>query len=46
MNYFRVKFNLNQKIMKKTLTLVSLLGMFAFTACGPSAAELEAKLQH
>ena len=29
--------------MKKLLTLVSVIGMFTFMACGPSAAELEAK---
>lgn len=29
--------------MKKLFTLVSIIGMTAFVACGPSAAELEAK---
>ena len=29
--------------MKKILTLVSVIGMFTFVSCGPSAAEIEAK---
>jgi hypothetical protein len=29
--------------MKKVFTLVAVAGMFTFVACGPSAAELEAK---
>lgn len=29
--------------MKKLFTLVAVAGMFTFVACGPSAAELEAK---
>src|ERR1051325_5043773 len=29
--------------MKKTLTLVALAGMFAFSSCGPSKEELEKK---
>ncbi|MES2133390.1 MAG: hypothetical protein V4506_13665 [Bacteroidota bacterium] len=33
---------LNKK-MKKLFTLVSIIGMTAFVACGPSAAEIEAK---
>jgi hypothetical protein len=33
--------------MKKTLTLIAFAGMFAFTACGPSQADLDkAKKMH
>ena len=31
------------KKMKKIITLVSVIGMFTFVSCGPSAAEIEAK---